>query len=256
MDTVACIKRVPDTGAKLTLTDDEQQIDTSHLGFTISPHEECAVEEAIQVADDHDGTATVLSLGPEDADEQLRTGLAMTADEATLLETDGEEWRPRKTAAALADALSGDADDPDFDLCLFGNESADVANHQVGIRVAEQLDIPFVAGVTDLTIEDGKVVAERDVTGGTEVYELDLPAAVGVKEGMNEPRYASMRAKMQARKQSIERREPVSGEFDGGIEKVRLEAPEDTDGAADVLGEGPDAVPAVVDLLRDDLEVV
>ncbi|AEM59316.1 electron transfer flavoprotein subunit beta (plasmid) [Haloarcula hispanica N601] len=257
MDTVACIKRVPDTGAKITLTDDEQRIDTSHLGFTISPHEECAVEEAIQVADDHDGTATVMSLGSVDADEQLRTGLAMTADEATLLETDGEEWRPRETAAALADALSGDAGtDPEFDLLLFGNESADVANHQVGVRVAERLDVPFVAGVSDLTIEDGTAVAERDVTGGTEVYELDLPAAVGVREGLNTPRYASMRAKMQARKQSIGRQDPVASEFDGGIEKVRLEAPESTEGSAEVLGDGSDAVPAVVDLLRDDLEVI
>ncbi|MFB6224095.1 MAG: electron transfer flavoprotein beta subunit/FixA family protein [Haloarcula sp.] len=257
MDTVACIKRVPDTGAKITLTDDEQQIDTSHLGFTISPHEECAVEEAIQMAEDHDGTATVLSLGPEDAAEQLRTGLAMTADEATLLETDGNEWRPREAASAIADAVRGESGEgPAFDLLLFGNESGDVANHQVGVRVAETLDVPFVTGVTDLTVEGETVIARRDVTGGTEVYELDIPAAVGVKEGLNEPRYASMRAKMQARKQTIERRDPEAGEFDGAIEKVRLEAPETTEGAAEILGEGTEAVPAVVELLRDDLEVV
>lgn len=257
MDTVACIKRVPDTGAKITLTDDEQQIDTSNLGFTISPHEECAIEAAIQNAEEHDGTATVLSLGPEDASEQLRTGLAMTADDAMLLETDGEEWRPRETANAITDAMRRESDEGlRFDLLLFGNESADMANHQVGVRVAEALDIPFVAGVTSLDVDGETVVAGREVTGGEELYELDLPAAVAVKEGINTPRYASMRAKMQARKQSIERTEPAQGEFDDSVEKLRLDAPESVDGDAEILGEGPDAVPEVVDLLTDDLEVV
>ncbi|QIO24652.1 electron transfer flavoprotein subunit beta/FixA family protein [Haloarcula sp. JP-L23] len=254
MDTLACIKRVPDTGAKITLTDDDQHIDASNLGFTISPHEECAIEAAIQQADAHEGTATVLSLGPPDAEEQLRTGLAMTADDAVLLETEGEEWRPRETAAAIAEAVRDDAD-LGFDLLLFGDESADAGNHQVGVRVAEALDVPFVGGVSHLDVEDGTVVAKRDVTGGMEVYELDLPAAVGVKEGVNEPRYASMRAKMQARKQSIQRRDPPSSEFAGGIEKLRLEAPDTGEGDAEVLGEGVDAVPAVAGLLENELEV-
>src|SRR6056297_2971854 len=123
MDVLACIKRVPDTGAKIVLTDDQQGIDTSNLGFTMSPHEECAIEEAIQQVEEHGGSATVLTLGPPDADEQLREGLAMTADEATLLETDGEEWAPRETAGAIADAVrrAGDgSDDGDvgFDLLL------------------------------------------------------------------------------------------------------------------------------------------
>lgn len=257
MNTLACIKRVPNTGAKIILTDDEQQIDTSNLGFTIAPHEECAIEEAIQQAENHNGSATVLSVGPDGAAEQLRTGLAMTADEATLLETDDDQWRPRETAAAIADAIRTDGgDDLSFDLMLFGNESADAANHQVGVRVAETLDIPFVGGVTDVRVDGNTVVARRDVTGGAEVYELDLPAALGVKEGVNKPRYASMRAKMQARKQSIERREPIRADFDGGLEKIRLEASESQGGDAEILGEGSDAVPAVAELLTDDLEVI
>ncbi|WP_276273233.1 electron transfer flavoprotein subunit beta/FixA family protein [Haloarcula litorea] len=256
MDTLACIKRVPDTGAKITLTEDEQDIDTSNLGFTISPHEECAIEAAVQQVEDHGGTATVLSLGPDDAAEQLRTGLAMTADEATLLETDGEEWTPRATANAIADAARGDDGGPAYDLLLFGNESADAANHQVGVRVARALDVPFLAGVTGLDVEDGTAIARREVGGGTEVYELDLPAAVAVKEGINEPRYASMRAKMQARKQEIRRQTPERDGGRGTFEKVRLEAPETDDADAEVLGEGPEAVPDVVELLRDDLEVV
>jgi len=256
MDTLACIKRVPDTGAKITLTDDEQHIDTSNLGFTMSPHEECAVEAAVQITEEHGGSSTVLSLGPDEATEQLRTGLAMTADEAVLLETDGEEWRPRETAAAVSDAVESRSEDGlAYDLLLFGAESADTGNSQVGVRVAEALDIPFVPNVTSLDVAEDGVVAGREIAGGEEKYELDLPAAVGVKEGINEPRYASMRAKMQARKQTVERDDPEQAAVDGSYEKVRLEAPETDDSDAEVLGEGPEAVPEIVDLLTDDLEV-
>jgi electron transfer flavoprotein beta subunit len=262
MDVLACIKRVPDTGAKIVLTDDQRGIDASNLGYTMSPHEECAIEEAIQLAGEHGGTATVLTLGPPDAEEQLREGLAMTADEATLLETDGEEWAPRETAGAIAEAVrqagAGDGADDDlaFDLLLFGNESADAGNYQVPIRVARELGLPVVAGIKDLTVEDGRAIARREVSGGEEVYELDLPAVVSVKEGINEPRYASMRAKMQARKQEVGRVDPVREDGSGTLEMVRLETPEEDDSAAEILGEGPEAAPRVVEVLRDDVEVL
>ncbi|SDQ55567.1 electron transfer flavoprotein subunit beta/FixA family protein [Natronobacterium texcoconense] len=254
MNVLSCIKRVPNTGAKIVLTEDQQRIDTSNLGFTMSPHEECAIEEAIQLIEEHGGTAHVLTLGPDEADEQLRTGLAMQADEATLLETDGEEWSPRATADAIANAIR-DLDDA-FDLLLFGNESADVGNYQVGVRVARKLGLPCVTGIKSLEIEDGTAIAKREVSGGEEVYEIDLPAVVAVKEGINEPRYASMRAKMQARKQEVPSLEPDGTAGAGTFEKVRLEAPETDDSEAEVLGEGPDAVPDVIEVLEEEVEVL
>jgi electron transfer flavoprotein beta subunit len=253
MEVLACIKRVPDTGAKIVLTDDNQDIDTSNLGFTMSPHEECAIEEAIQQVEEHGGTSTVLTLGHEEATEQLRTGLAMQVDEATLLQTGGEEWSPRATANAIAD---GGTAAVDYDLLLFGNESADTANYQVGVRVARELGLPCVAGIKTLDIEDGTAIAKREVSGGEEVYEVDLPAVVTVKEGINEPRYASMRAKMQARRQEVPAETPDHREGPGSFEKVRLEAPEEDDSDAEILGEGPDAVPDVLEVLRDDVEVI
>jgi electron transfer flavoprotein beta subunit len=256
MDVLACIKRVPDTGAKIVLTDDGQSIDASNLGFTMSPHEECAIEEAIQQVEAHGGTSEVLTLGPEDATEQLRTGLAMQVDEATLLQTDGEEWSPRATASAIADAVRGDSGEVDHDLLLFGNESADTANYQVGVRVARELGLPCVAGIKTLDVEDGTAIAKREVSGGEEVYEVELPAVITVKEGINEPRYASMRAKMQARRQEVPSMEPVHREGPGTFEKIRLEAPEEDDSEAEILGEGPDAVPRVIEVLRDDVEVI
>jgi electron transfer flavoprotein beta subunit len=252
MDVLACLKRVPDTGAKIVLTDDQQSIDTAHLGFTMSPHEECAVEEAVQLTEDDDGEATALTLGPEDADEQIRTALAMQADEGVVLETDGNEWSPRNTAQAIADYVS--EREAGFDLLLFGNESADASNHQVGLRVAEKLGLPSVTSIKDLEVDGDTVVAKREVGGGSEVYELPLPAVVTVKEGLNEPRYASMRARMQARKQSVETAAPERV-MEPGLEKIQLEAPEEEEGRAEILGEGPEAVPDVMDVLEE-LEVL
>jgi electron transfer flavoprotein beta subunit len=271
MDVLACIKRVPDTGAKIVLTDDEQDIDASNLGFTMSPHEECAIEEAIQQVEEHGGSSTVLTLGPEEATEQLRTGLAMQVDEATLLQTDGEEWSPRATANAIADAVRADDGDVaadggepatdggaavDHDLLLFGNESADTANYQVGVRVARELGLPCVTGIKTLDVQDGTAIAKREISGGEEVYEVDLPAVVTVKEGINEPRYASMRAKMQARRQEVPAQTPEHRQGPGAFEKIRLEAPEEDDSEAEILGDGPDAVPNIIRVLRDEVEVI
>ena len=254
MDTLACVKRVPDTGAKIVLTDDQQRIDTSSLGFTMSPHEECAVEEAVQVSQEMGGSATALTLGGEESTEQLRTALAMQADAGVLLETDGDEWGPVDTANAIAEYVRGH--DDGFDLLLFGNESADAGNYQVPVRVARALDLPVVTGIKDLSVADGTVTAKREVSRGSEVYELDLPCVVAVREGLNEPRYPSMRAKMKARRQELERVDPVPAEMAGGLEKVRLEAPETAAGSAEILGEGPEAVDEVVRVLADDLEVI
>ncbi|MFB6353921.1 MAG: electron transfer flavoprotein beta subunit/FixA family protein [Halobacteriales archaeon] len=255
VDVLACVKRVPDTGAKIVLTEDQQGIDASNLGYTMSPHEECAIEEAVQQVEDHGGTATVLTLGPEDAEEQLRTGLAMQADEAVLLETDGGEWGPRATANAIAEHVAEGGEVP-YDLLLFGNESADQENYQVGVRVARTLGLPVVTGIKGLELDGDVALARREVTGGEEVYEVDLPAVVTVKEGVNSPRYASMRARMQARKQEVARAEPAAGEHDGSFEMVSLEAPAEGREEAEVLGEGPEAAPEVVRVLADEVEVL
>lgn len=253
LNTLAAIKRVPDTGATIVLTPDQQSIDASNLGFTMSPHEECGIEEAVQQVEDHDGTATVLTLGTEEATEQLRTGLAMQADEAVLVETEADDWDPMGTAEAIANGIETLEEDGDpFDVLLFGNESADAENYQVGIRVAHHLDLPCVTGIKELEIDGDTATAKREIPGGSEVYEVELPALFTVKEGLNEPRYPSMRAKMQARRTEIER-VPAEG-TSGGPETVKLITPETDDSPAEILGESAEAAPAVADVLED-LEV-
>jgi electron transfer flavoprotein beta subunit len=240
MDILVCVKRVPLTGGKMVLTADERAIETRHLGFTISPHEECGVEEAVRIVEAAGGSVTVVTLGPAEAEEQLRECLALGADRAILLETDGSEWDPEATAAELAEVAADG-----FDLIVFGNESADSGGYQVGIRVAHALGRPIVTGLKALAVEDGAVRGQQE-TG--DVYRLRLPAVVSVKEGINLPRYPSVPAKLRARKKPVELRAPAPRE--PRLEMVRLVVPEGRGKAAEVLGEGPGAAPAVVELFQ------
>jgi len=248
MNVLVCVKRVPETGGRVTLTADAQEIDTRFLGFTVSPHEECAVEEAVRIVEAHGGSSTVLTLGPDAATDQLREAMAIGIDRAILLETDGRDWDPMATAAAIVDAIAAErAAGSDFDLLLFGNEAADSGGYQVGVRVAVALGLPFVGGVKALEIRDGVAVCRREAAGGWEVFELPLPAAVAVREGINLPRYPSVPGRLRARKKDVVRVTPTARP--GGPTKVRLRLPAEQERSAEILGSGPEAAPAVVELL-------
>jgi electron transfer flavoprotein beta subunit len=248
MNILVCIKRVPATGGRILLTPDGQDIDTRYLGFTISPHEECGVEEAVRIVEAQGGSSTVLTLGPEVASEQLRDAMAIGIDRAVLLETDGADWDPIATAAAIVDAVRTlEAEGERFDLLLFGNEAADTGDFQVGIRVATALGLPSVAGIKAIEVADGGVVARREFGGGWEVFELPMPAVLGVKEGLNLPRYPSVPGRLRARKKEIIRMTPTARA--GGPTKERLRLPEGNESTVEVIGHGAAAAPAVVELL-------
>ncbi len=252
MNTLVCVKRVPATGARVTLTPDEQAIDARYLSFAVGPHEECAIEAAVQIAEEYDGDVTVLTLGEADAVEQLRYALAMGAHEMILLETeDGDsDWGPMATAGAIVDAIrQKEAEGDAFDILLFGNDSADAGGFQVGVRVAYALGLPVVTGVKGLEISDGHATARREGGGGWEVYEVDLPAVFTVKEGLNLPRYPSIPGKLRARRRKPETIAPNRGE--DGLEKIRLKVPETEKKQAQILGHGPEAAPKVADILEE-----
>jgi electron transfer flavoprotein beta subunit len=245
---LVCVKRVPMTGGTIVLTPDEQAIETRHLGFTISPHEECGVEEAVRLVEAQGGESVVLSLGPADAEEQLRDAMALGIDRAILLQTD-EEFDGQATAAAILAAIEADrAAGVEYDLIFFGNESADSGNYQVGIRVAHALGRPCVTGVKGVTVADGRARLEQEVPGGRDVYEVPLPAVVTVKEGLNLPRYPSVPGRLRAKRKPLETRSPERRQ--PGVEKIRLKLPEGDTSQAEILGHGPDAAPAVVEVLR------
>ena len=247
MRILVCVKRVPLTGGRMVLTADERALETRHLGFTISPHEECGVEEAVQLVEQHGGEVTVLTLGPAEAEEQVRDSLAAGADRGILLATDGQEWDPQATAGAILAAIEREG--ADYDLIIFGNESADSGNFQVGIRVAHALGRPVVTGLKGLSVEDGKARCEQEVPGGRDVYLVPFPAVVTVLEGINLPRYPSVPAKLRARQKPVETSSPERPP--ARLEMVRLVVPPGQGKQAEILGRGPEAAPAVVEMMRE-----
>jgi electron transfer flavoprotein beta subunit len=251
MRILVCVKRVPLTGGRIVLTADERAIETRHLGFTISPHEECGVEEAVRMVEQHGGEVVVLTLGPVEAEEQLRDMLAVGADRGVLLANDGdEEWDPQATTSAILAVVEAErAPGRDFDLIVFGNESADSGNYQVGIRVACALGRPVATGLKGLSIEDGRLRCEQEVPGGRDVYLVPLPAVVTVLEGINLPRYPSVPAKIRARTKPVETSAPERPE--PRLEMRRLVLPPGQGKQAEVLGRGPEAAPRVVEMMRE-----
>jgi electron transfer flavoprotein beta subunit len=246
---LVCVKRVPATGGRMVLTADERDIDTRFLGFVVSPHEECAVEEAVRLVEAHGGTSAVLTLGPDAASDQLRDAMAIGIDRAILLETDGSDWDPMATSAALVEAIRAqEAVVGPFDLILFGNESADSGGFQVGIRVAHALDRPCVTGIKAIEVGDGTASARREAPGGWEIFEVPLPAVVAVREGINLPRYPSVPGRLRAKKKEIERLSPERGP--AGLEMIRLVLPAEQTRTAEILGTGPDAAARVVEVIR------
>lgn len=266
MRILVCVKRVPSPGSRINVTVDGQQVDTAHLGFTTSPHEECAVEEAVQIIERLSGTAddgadhvvSVLTLGPSDAVEQLRYAASVGATEFVLVAADdGLDWDPQRTATAIGAAVAElEAESGTFDLILFGNESADGGNFQVGVRVALALGRPIVNGIKGIDVRPGGgFVARRETDAGHEVYELDAPCALGVKEGINLPRYPTMKGRLASRKAQISTLDCGQNAPAGGQRRIRLHRPPERASTTVRLGDSAAAAPAVVDLL-DELGVL
>jgi electron transfer flavoprotein beta subunit len=247
---LVCIKRVPDLGGEISLTADGMSVDDSSLGHTVSPHEECAVELAIQVAKDTDGEATVLTVGSSDAIEQLRNSLAVGCTGAVLVEADPGAYGPADVAAAIAEVVrTQEAAGTTYDLVLLGNDASDTGDFQVGIRLSYLLDRPVVAGISTLSVSGDTVTARGgSPDGGTEIFEVPLPAVVTVMEGGIEPRYPTIPGRMKAKKVKIEQVTPSGAPSGPG--RVRLKLPEAQPSQVSVLGEGPEAAPAVVDLFE------
>lgn len=248
MDILVCVKRVPMVGGTIALTDDGADVDTRLSGFTVSPHEECAVEEAIRITEAAGGSVTVLTLGPPQAADQLRDMLALGAHRGVLLQTDGREWGPVATAAAIAAAVR-DLAPATFPLIFFGNEAADTGGYQVGIRVAQALGRPCACGIRRLELAGESVRAAREYRGGQEVFEVTLPAVVTVKEGINLPRYPSLPGRLRARRAEITVLAPQWRA--DGLRKERLRLPERAAHRAEILGHGPAAVPELVRVLGE-----
>lgn len=250
MRVLVCVKRVPAPGAKINITADGQAVDTAYLAFTTSPHEECAVEAAVQLVEQHGGESTVLTLGPAEADEQLRYAASIGVNKAVLLPIDVTDWDPQRTAAAIAAAIRDiEATDGAFDLVLFGNESADSGNFQVGVRVSNALGRPMVNGIKGIEVQGDTIRAKRESEAGVEVYAVPTPCVLGVKEGINLPRYPTLKGRLASKKVDVAQVSP-QGDAGGQQMVTLLQAAEQVSQTV-MLGNGPEAALAVVDLLEE-----
>lgn len=250
MKLIVCIKQVPDTETRIKIGSDNKSIDLTDVNFVVNPYDEYAIEEALRIKEGlGGGEVTVISLGPERTTSAIRTALAMGADNALLLKVEDQWMDSYSTAHALAEVLKG----MEYDLILFGKQAVDDDNAQVGPMVAELLGLPCVTVVTKLEIPDGKIQAQREVEGGLEVVEAPLPAVITAQKDLNEPRYTSLRGIMMAKKKTIEEKEPSLP--DPKIKILKMEYPP-TREAGKILGEGREAVPELVRLLREEAKVI
>ena len=250
MDVLVCIKRVPEIAGSVTLTADAMGVDAEHVGYTVSPHEECAVELAIQTAKETGGEVTVLSVGTEDAVKQLRDALAVGCTAAVLVEADAADFGPADVATAIVDVVKAhEAQGRSYGLVLLGNDAADTGDFQVGIRLAYALGRPVLTGASTVEVDGDHVSTWAEGPEGREGSRAPLPAVVTVMEGGVEPRYPSVPGRMKAKKIPVE---TVAPGFDPvGSGRLRLKLPPAPTSEVEVLGKGADAAPAVVDLLEE-----
>jgi electron transfer flavoprotein beta subunit len=246
MKIAVCIKRVPDTETRIKIAG-TTKIDETGVKFVPNPYDEFAVEAALQLKQKAGGEIVAVSLGPDSAQETIRTALAMGADRGLHLKTDGQPYDTLAVAQALAAELKG------FDVILLGKMAIDDYNHAMGPALAELLGLPCVSAVTSLTIDGTKGTAEREVEGGVEVLSFPLPAVITTDKGLNKPRLPTLPGIMAAKKKPMESKPAALGATRVTVRSLAL-PPERPAGR--IIGEGAAAVPELIRLLQTEAKVL
>lgn len=257
MEIYVLLKKTFDTEEKIVISDGEIEDDSAE--FIINPYDEYAVEEALNQRDEHGGEVTVVTIGDEDSEKQLRTALAMGADKAVLIDTeddldDGDQF----TTAKILEAFF---EDKEPDLILAGNVAIDEASGQVGPRLATRLDIPYVTTITGLAIDGDTVKVDKDVEGDVEKIETTLPLLVTCQQGLNEPRYPSLPGIMKAKKKPLEELDIDDLDLDEDdlepkTETIDIFLPPEKEAGRVLEGEVKDQVKELVSLLKDESKVL
>ncbi len=249
MKIAVCLKRVPDTTTKIVIGADGKAIDESGVKFVPNPYDEYAIEEALKLKEAAGaGEVVVISLGTDAAQETLRTALAMGADRAILLQAP-----PPADGLEAARALAAELKTGGYDLVLFGKLAVDDYNHQVGPMVGELLGVPAITAVAHLAIAGGLATAEREIEGGIETVTCALPAVLTCDKGLNTPRLPSLKGIMAAKKKPLETRPATLGP--GTLTALGLTLPAERK-AGRIVGEGPEAVPELIRLLREEARAI
>jgi len=250
MNIAVCVSHVPDTATKIKIGDDNKTINKAGVTYIINPYDEFAVEEALTWKEKAGGDSkiTILSVGGDSNKETIRKALAMGADDGILLKDDN----PRDSMG-IAKALSKEIKSHKFDVVFCGKQSVDYDAGAVPQMLAEFLDYSCATVVVALKMDGNKIIAEREVEGGREVVELELPAVIGAQKGLNEPRYASLKGIMSAKKKTIE--EKPAAQAENLSEIIKMYSPPAKQ-SGKILGTDASAVPELVRLLREEAKVI
>jgi electron transfer flavoprotein beta subunit len=247
---VVCIKQVADTETRVKVAADGRHLDPAGVTWILNPYDEFALEQALRFREAQGGGEVVaVSVGGAAIQTTLRNALAIGADRALHLKTDATAPDPLQVARALAAEIG--AMKPD--LVWFGKQAVDDDQAQTGPMTAELLELPCVTVVAAIELQDGKARVEREIEGGREVVEVVLPAALAADKGLNEPRYASLKGIMAAKKKPIEEKTAQLGE--PNLEKVALSLPPSR-AAGRIVGQGLEGVPELVRILREEAKVI
>ncbi|MCX5763074.1 MAG: electron transfer flavoprotein subunit beta/FixA family protein [Gemmatimonadetes bacterium] len=250
MKIAVCIKRVPDMDVRFKIGATGTSVDEAGLKFDISDFDGYAVEAALQIKEKANaGEVVVISLGADNVQETLRKAMSMGADRAVQLKHDA----PVFDSFAIATALAAEISTGGYDLVMFGRMSIDTANQATGTMVAELLGLPIITAISKLDFDGGKVKARRELEGSYELIECPLPAIVTIDEGIARPRYPSLKGIMAAKKKPLETKPAQIGEQSYTLDKMELPAER---AAGRIVGEGKDAVPELVRLLKEEAKVL
>jgi electron transfer flavoprotein beta subunit len=250
MKIAVCIKRVPDQDVRFKVAASGKAIDETGLKFDMSDFDGYAAEVAIQITEKAGaGEVTVISIGPDVVQETLRKALSMGAHRAVQLKHDG----PVHDGSAIAAALAAEIKDGGYDLVLTGRMAVDTQNRSVGALLAGKLGLPYIGAITQLDTTSGAVKARRELEGAYELVECPLPAVLSIDEGIARARYPSLKGIMAAKKKPMEVRPAQLGDQRYTLEALELPAER---AAGRIIGEGPDAVPELVRLLKEEAKVL
>lgn len=251
MNSVVCISHVPDTESRIKIAADGKKIDEAGLKFIVSPYDEFALEEAIRLKEKSGGgDVTVVTFGPDRAQQALREALARGATKALHVKGESGDADSLGIAKVLAAAIKS----VPHEVVLFGKQGVGTDNGLVGPMVAELLGYPQINVVTHLELADGKLTAHREIEAAEEVIEAPLPAVITAQKGLNEPRYASLKGIMAAKKIAIDTKSIADLGLDEAdvlnqrVKVVKLELPAEKTGGRKI--DGADAAAAAKEILK------
>jgi len=250
MKIAACVSHVPDTATKVKVGDDGKTIDPNGVTYVINPYDEIAIEEALKTKEKFGGDSEVIiiTVGSDKSKETIRKALAMGADRGVLLTDDNQ-----RDSFGIAKALAVEIKAQGCELVFCGKQSVDYDNSITGQLIAEMIDYSCATVVVDLKMDGGKITAEREIEGGREIVETELPAVITAQKGLNEPRYASLKGIMAAKKKTIDEKPAPDSENLTEVLKMHLPPPKQP---GRILGNDSSAVPELVKLLREEAKVL